>query len=410
MKQLTDIEEFNYNLPAEKIALFPCEKRDESKLLIYKDKTIKQDIFKNINNYLSDNYILIFNNTKVVQARIIFQKAEGATIEIFCLEPMSPTSIHSLAFEITEKCQWLCYIGNNKKMKSNLQLSFNYCGETATLTAKRIEKKGDAFLVEFSWTPTHLTFSEVLQQVGKIPLPPYIKRPAEKSDNTRYQTVFAQNKGSVAAPTAGLHFTEELLSSIVQRGIPILNITLHVGAGTFKPVTEQHIENHTMHTEQIFFGKSCIIELLENINKQIIAIGTTTTRSLESLYWIGVKINMLRNQQQKITNKDLHLSQWEIYETLHAHSITKKEALENIVQYLNEEQSDTLCTSTAIMITPYYQPKIVSGLITNFHQPKSTLLLLVSAFIGQEWKSVYNYALKENFRFLSYGDACLFLI
>ncbi len=409
MNYQTNIEDFNYSLPAERIALYPCPQRDQSKLLIYKGKQISEDIFANIADYLSNDNILVFNDTKVVQARLIFHKPEGATVEIFCLEPLSPTPVHALAFEVQGSCRWLCYIGNNKRLKNSIEQNFDYHGQDGILKAERIQAQGDAFVVEFSWNLSQLSFGEILEQVGKIPLPPYIKRQADTNDSYRYQTIFAQEKGSVAAPTAGLHFTDSVLQSLNNKHIQHINITLHVGAGTFKPVTEQYIEQHVMHTEPIFFNRNSIELLLNNIEKKIITVGTTSTRSLESLYWIGVKIHHAYQNHLPITPETLHLTQWEAYTQWQALSISPKEALQSVLQYMNDNNSNHLQASTAIMITPYYQPKLVNGLVTNFHQPKSTLMLLIAAFVHDDWKQIYNYALSHNFRFLSYGDACLFL-
>jgi S-adenosylmethionine:tRNA ribosyltransferase-isomerase len=404
------IEDYNYHLPNEKIALFPSENRDESKLLIFKDNTITEDIFKNIPLYLNQDHMLVFNNTKVIQARLLFSKPSGSVIELFCLEPLLPTSLHSLIFETKASCEWECFVGNNKRYTAPLCLHFD-CGEgKGMLQAEKLGTyNATSFRIRFNWTPENLSFAEVLDSVGKVPLPPYIKRKATVDDLKRYQTIYAQQKGSVAAPTAGLHFTPEILKSLSEKNIPTEYITLHVGAGTFKPISDASIENHIMHCEQLLFTKQSIKQLIYHcMNKKIIAVGTTPARSLESLYWLGVKITALK--QKKIPAKPLlHISQWETYEYPDKELLSVEQSLSAVLDFMDENNLNNLHASTALMMTPYYQPKMVKGIITNFHQPKSTLLLLISAFVGNKWKEIYNYALTHDFRFLSYGDACLFL-
>jgi S-adenosylmethionine:tRNA ribosyltransferase-isomerase len=421
-----NIADYNYILPEEKIALFPCENRDESKLLVYKDGKIFESIFKQMPDYLGDDCILVFNNTRVIQARIFFTKPTGARVEIFCLEPLTPTTVHALVFETKHTCEWECLIGNNKRFNKPLSLGFQCDGQSGILCAEKIEKHiGNSFRIRFSWTPEDLSFAEVLEKVGKIPLPPYLKRKTQQNDTERYQTVYAQEKGSVAAPTAGLHFTEDVLEKIRKKNVPIEHITLHVGAGTFKPVTETNIENHIMHSEQLFFTKETIANLLKNSDKKIIAVGTTTTRALESLYWVGVKLKASLNPSeggepslsfregwgrvQARNDETLIISQWEVYENINTSQITVSAAFEAVSDYMNKQNINSLHVSTSIIITPYYVPKVVKGIITNFHQPQSTLLLLIASFVGNKWKKIYNYALTNDFRFLSYGDACLFL-
>ena len=397
------IEDYNYDLAEEKIALFPCQNREESKLLIYQDGKIQENTFKHITDYLPDDSLLVFNNTRVVQARMLFTKPTGSIIEIFCLEPLSPTSVHALAFEVMQHCEWECFVGNNKRFNAPLELEFVYRGERTIFRAEKIGKYNEnSFRIRFSWQPSTITFAEVLEHVGKIPLPPYIKRNTTSDDIERYQTVFAKEKGSVAAPTAGLHFTKNIINQIQAKNIPIEYITLHVGAGTFKPISSKKIGEHDMHCEQLFFSKKSIKHFLLEQNRKIIAVGTTTARSLESLYWIGVKIfHNMENPQ--------HISQWEVYGNLSGKTLTVEQSLQSILDYMQINQSEQLHASTSLMITPYYQLKMTKGIITNFHQPKSTLLLLISAIVKENWKNIYDYALSNNFRFLSYGDACLFL-
>jgi len=411
MNKNINITHYNYSLPKEKIALSPCENRDESKLLIFKNNTISEDIFKHIPNYLNSDNLLVFNNTRVIQARIFFPKPTGSTVEIFCLEPLQPTTLHSLIFETKKCCEWECFIGNNKKFTTPLYLDFQHERQSGVLCAEKMDKhSATSFCVRFSWTPDSLSFAEVLENVGKIPLPPYIKRNTEYADSERYQTIYAKEKGSVAAPTAGLHFTAEVLEQIRKKNISTAHITLHVGAGTFKPVTETFIENHVMHSEQLFFTKETIRQLVFYNDKKIIAVGTTTARALESLYWIGVKLKaQAPSNLPEEGIKGGYISQWEVYEHLISSQLPVTQSLKAILDYMNEHHLEVLHASTALMITPDYQPKMIKGIITNFHQPQSTLLLLISAFTGDKWKDIYNYALDHDFRFLSYGDACLFL-
>ncbi|MDR0367734.1 MAG: S-adenosylmethionine:tRNA ribosyltransferase-isomerase [Bacteroidales bacterium] len=398
------IEDYHYNLPEEKIALFPCENREESKLLIYRKQTMEEDRFKNIVHYLPSDSVLVFNDTRVVQARILFKKPGGSTVELFCLTPLSPAAVHALAFEVKESCEWECFVGNNKRFNMPLELTFDYRGEAVVLRAEKLgEHNETSFRIRFSWQTPNLTFAEVLEHVGKMPLPPYIKRDTTAADTERYQTVFAKEKGSVAAPTAGLHFTKDIIHQIKEKNIPVEYITLHVGAGTFKPVSSEKIGEHNMHSEQLFFSKKTIQHLLEHHEqRKIIAVGTTTARSLESLYQIGVNLHTG-------SNNPLHVTQWGAYRNLSEKTIRVEDALQAVLNYLHEHRMEHLHAVTSLMITPLYQPKMVKGIITNFHQPQSTLLLLISAFVGNNWKDIYRYALAHDFRFLSYGDACLFL-
>ena len=396
------ISEYNYNLPEEKIAFYPLEKRDQSKLLIRQNKEISEDIFTNIDHHLPEGARLYFNNTKVVRARLIFKKPTGARIELFVLEPVSPVTEIQQAFQITGTAEWKCFIGNAKKWKNDaLEMEFEHDGIKYHLKAEKGEKIDNAFLVKFSWSPEEITFAELLEEIGKIPLPPYINREAGESDTQRYQTIYALHDGSVAAPTAGLHFTESVFEKLSKKNISNGFVTLHVGAGTFKPVDAEMIGDHNMHHEQILVDRQTIQELIKRDFTHLIAVGTTSVRTLESLYWIGLKLIHNPNIEQP------EVEQWDPYTLDDKASINQ--ALEAILKYLDRIQSDFLYSSTQLMIAPGYKFRVVEGIITNFHQPQSTLLLLVSAFMGDAWKEVYNYALNNDFRFLSYGDSCLFL-
>jgi len=403
------IEDFDYNLPDEKIAKHPLERRDESKLLVYKNGDIDETIYLNLAAYLPGNSFIIFNNTKVVEARLLFKKTTGTTIEIFCLEPADAYPDITTAMLQHNKVLWKCLVGNAKKWKDEVlvkTISFHTKG--LVLNAKKVSKQQDNFTIEFAWNDDTLSFAEVLHLAGVIPLPPYLHRDAEEEDAIRYQTVYAKHDGSVAAPTAGLHFTDELFKKLSTKNITKDFVILHVGAGTFKPVKSATIEDHEMHAE--FFEVSYhLIEKLKNkSNEKIIAVGTTTLRTLESLYWMGVKISQwsTSNSQQKITIDDITIHQWDAYELMDE-SISVQESLQKLLAWMKENNLDKLIAKTQIIIAPPYKLKLVNILITNFHQPGSTLLLLVAAVIGDDWKKVYDYALQNNFRFLSYGDGCL---
>lgn len=405
------IKDFNYKLPDERIAKYPLQKRDESKLLVYKNGLIKEDRFENLDEYLSKDSLIIFNNTKVVEARLLFEKASGTTIEIFCLAPVSDSADITTAMMQTKKVQWKCLVGNAKRWKEEtLEKTISSNNEKIILQAKKISKPQDNFIIEFFWNDDALSFAEILHIAGAIPLPPYLHRDAEKEDAVRYQTVYAKNNGSVAAPTAGLHFTNELLQKLSAKKITKDYITLHVGAGTFKPVKTKTIEEHEMHAEYFEVSIELIENLLNHLNKNIVAVGTTTLRTLESLYWMGVKISerSIVNSQQKIAVADISVKQWDAYE-IDDKCISVEESLQTLVEWMKENNQTKLIAKTQILIAPPYKLKIANGLITNFHQPKSTLLLLVAAIIGNDWKKIYNYALESNFRFLSYGDACLLM-
>lgn len=396
------IEDYNYPLPDERIAKYPLSKRDESKLLVYRKGEIQEDLFKSIDNYLPEDSLLIYNNTRVIQARMHFKKTTGAQIEIFCLEPYQPHD-YALIFQQTKKCSWLCLIGNLKKWKEGtLYKTIETGSKTVEIQAKKGEFIGESHIVEFEWNDASVTFAELLDMIGELPIPPYLNRETEESDHTTYQTVFSKIKGSVAAPTAGLHFTEEVFQKLNVKGIKTDEVTLHVGAGTFKPVKSEKIEDHSMHAEFISVSKSTIEHLI-NSKRKVIAVGTTSVRTLESLYYIGCSIEKSINTHGYFT-----VSQWHPYENKN-NKISAEQALCNILDYLNKNKLNSLFADTQIMIAPGYEFKIVGGIITNFHQPQSTLLLLVSAFVKGNWKEIYNYALSHDFRFLSYGDSSLLL-
>jgi len=404
------IEDFNYSLPDEKIAKHPLQKRDDSKLLIWENGNIKEDNFYNLHKHLPENSLVIFNNTKVVEARLLFKKESGTTIEIFCLEPADNYADITTAMLQTKKVLWKCLVGNAKKWKNEwLKKEIHHAKKSIVLTAKKINRQPDDFIIEFFWNDDALSFAEVLHLAGVIPLPPYLHRDAEKEDAVRYQTIYAKNDGSVAAPTAGLHFTDFVFEKLSNKKIEKDFVTLHVGAGTFKPVKTETIEQHEMHAE--FFEVN--IELIEKMaasGKNIIAVGTTSLRTLESLYWMGLKIreSSIVKREMKISVEDIIVQQWDAYE-LDDKNISVQESLQALLDWMRENRLSKLIAKTQILIAPPYKLKVANALITNFHQPKSTLLLLVAAIVGDKWKSIYDYALQNNFRFLSYGDACLLM-
>jgi len=396
------IEEFNYPLPDERIAKFPLTKRDESKLLVYRNGKIDEAVFKQLSDYLPQGSMLVYNNTRVIQARMLFQKETGAQIEVFCLEPVIPHD-YALVFQQTESCSWLCLVGNLKKWKEGaLHKTIRMDDKEVVLSAERIKTTGDSHLIRFSWNNPQVTFAELLDAAGILPIPPYLHRETRESDLQTYQTVYSKIKGSVAAPTAGLHFTPEVLAGLDAKGFTREEVTLHVGAGTFKPVKSEVIGDHEMHTEFISVRRSAIENIRTNLGR-IIAVGTTSVRTLESLYYMG---RTLVNNPDA-TSEELVVTQWTPYHD--TEEVTTHEALTALLDYLDRNQTDTLLSATQIMIAPGYEFKIVKGIITNFHQPKSTLLLLISAFVNGNWKSIYNYALDNDFRFLSYGDSSLLL-
>lgn len=398
------IEDFDYPLPDERIAKHPLAERETCKLLYFRDGDIKQYQFSDVPALLPEHSMLIYNNTKVINARLRFRKpGGGATIEIFCLEPIDPVD-YAQIFQTTSSCTWLCLVGNSKRWKSgDLTQTVNINGEDVTLAATRGERRGNAFLITFSWDKSDVTFASLLEAIGEIPIPPYLNRGTEPSDSSDYQTVYSHIKGSVAAPTAGLHFTDGVLAECDRRGITRRELTLHVGAGTFQPVKSDTIGGHDMHTEFISVPRQLIIDII-NATSPIVAVGTTSVRTLESLYYIG----LILHRNPDATESDLCVGQWMPY--TEGSPISTREALQTIVDYLDRHHIDTYLGSTQIMIAPSFQFHVISGMITNFHQPQSTLLLLVSAFVGGErWRDIYRYALDNDFRFLSYGDGSLLL-
>ena len=399
---MTDINlhEYDYDLPEKRIAQYPVGERDSSRLLLYNKGIISQDIFRNIDNYIQSGSLLVFNNTSVIRARILFNKKTGAEIEVFCIEPLSPGE-YETAFSSGPPVEWKCIVGNLKKWESGIITKiFESREEHFELHAEKIKSEGEAWRIRFFWNCPDLSFGEMIDKVGHIPLPPYLKRDDEEEDIFRYQTVYSSVKGSVAAPTAGLHFTKNNLRHFNEKGIMSTELTLHVGAGTFQPVKSENITDHHMHCEQFSVTDKTIELLIENSGR-IIPVGTTSVRTIESLYWLGVKT--LRDQTT--IDYDPSVGQWEPYDT--ATTVGSKEALEALLQLLRRRKKHIIHASTSIMIVPGYDFKITNGMITNFHQPHSTLLLLVSAWVGIDWKKIYSFALENDFRFLSYGDCSL---
>lgn len=412
------ISDYNYDLPDSRIAKFPVSPRDTSKLLVYRHGEISDDIFYNLPKYLPEKSLMVFNNTKVIQARMHFRKETGALIEVFLMEPAAPTD-YELMFQTRGECSWLCMVGNLKKWKEgSLVRTFDVAGTTinfkATMRRDIIDAKsgGTNYWVDFAWDNPQVSFAEILDAVGELPIPPYLNRETQDSDKTTYQTVYSKIKGSVAAPTAGLHFTDKVLAAIDAAGVRREELTLHVGAGTFKPVKSEEIDGHTMHTEYVCVRRDTLQTLLD-YDCCAIAVGTTSVRTLESLYYMGVKLEA----NPDAAEEDLHVCQWEPYEKVDGtpvggnlvDGITPQKAISNIIAWLDKNNLKTLHSSTQIIIAPGYEYKIVKVLVTNFHQPQSTLLLLVSAFLKGDWHNVYDYALSHDFRFLSYGDSSILI-
>lgn len=396
------IKDFSYYLPNDRIAKYPLAERDMSKLLIYENGTIAEDIYRNIGNYLERDTLLLFNNTLVIEARILFEKSAESTIEVFCLEPAADLEL-TQAMMSKSIVQWNCLVGGASKWKQTfLEKKISSSGQEFILRAKKISKEVDSFIIEFSWDNRELTFAEVLHLAGVLPLPPYLQRKTEPIDYERYQTVYANNQGSVAAPTAGLHFTNSLLNQLKQKGIEQEYVTLHVGAGTFKPVKSNTIQEHEMHKEWILVKRSAIETILNVLKKNIIPVGTTSLRTLETLYWMGVKAIL----NADATIQQLEIKQWDAYD-LPLQTASAQQAFEALLKWMQKQKLQELICYTQILIAPGYKIRAANALISNFHQPNSTLLLLVAAFIGSDWRKVYDYALVHDFRFLSYGDGCL---
>lgn len=370
-------------------------------MLIHEGGKIFEDKFSSLPAYIHRKSLIIFNDTRVVRARMLFRKESGAVIEVFCLEPYKDDLQKDMMKTIC--CEWVCMIGNKKKWKTGKLYNIFLSGiEKTVLTAELTGNSEDAFTVRFSWTPEHLRFSEIMETFGSLPLPPYINRPAAETDNHSYQTIYAQHDGSIAAPTAGLHFTPEIIEQLKDRYNLIDYVTLHVGAGTFKPVSGEDASKHIMHSEQILIKKTLILNLLRNKDRKITAVGTTSVRTLESLYWFGVKLHLKETF-------NFIIEQWYPYQIAPHEEISREQALLSVIKYMDERGTDYITGYTRLMIVPGYRFMMVDSIITNFHLPKSSLLLLISAFLGSDWKKVYDYALSHDFRFLSYGDCCLFL-
>ncbi len=397
------IKNYQYPLPDDRIAKYPLPVRDQSKLLFWHKGEITDHQFKELPALLPKGSMLVFNNTRVIRARLFFHKSTGALIEIFCLEPIHPAD-YALSFSQTEKCEWKCIVGNLKKWKDEILEQKVSLGKSTTIL--RAERKGiitGGHQICFSWDNPAYSFSEILEACGNIPIPPYLNRESEEKDLECYQTVYSKIKGSVAAPTAGLHFTERVFESLNEKGIGCEELTLHVGAGTFQPVKAERIGDHLMHTEHFAVTRKFVDKLIAHQGK-VIAVGTTSVRTLESLYQIGWKIH----QNKSIQPESLEVTQWEAYQE-RKQDLSSKEALTALSEYMADHRIATLNTATQIIILPGYQFKIVDGLVTNFHQPQSTLLLLIAAYLGDDWKRIYDHALENGYRFLSYGDSNLYL-
>lgn len=392
------IKDFTYPLPEDRIAQYPLAERDLSKLLIYNNGQITEDTYKHIANHLPEQALLVFNNTRVIQARLLFKNATGATIEVFCLQPAEQKAEMATVMSQTKSVRWHCLVGRASKWKEKI---LEQRTEGFLLTAEIKERTNDAFVIEFNWQPEHLTFAEILDKAGQLPIPPYLKRQTEQVDLDRYQTIYAAHKGSVAAPTAGLHFTPAIMESLKEKNMATDQVTLHVGAGTFKPVKSEAMQDHTMHAEVIEVSIESLKNLINRQGNNIIAVGTTSLRTIESLYWMGVKAK----QNPNASIDDLEIQQWDAYDL--PQDVTQQRALESLLAWMQANGMQKLICKTQIIIAPPYKLKVAKALITNFHQPNSTLLLLVAAVTGNNWRTIYDYALAHNFRFLSYGDGSL---
>ncbi len=399
--ELISISDYNYHLPDDRIAKYPLPNRDQSKLLHYINGTIKIQSFFELPQLLPADSLMVYNNTRVIHARLLFKKETGATIEVFCLSPYQPKD-YAQSFEQTSSNVWTCMVGNARRWKEGvLTLRLKGDGGAVTLSAQKLSSQGQEHQIEFSWDNPEYSFSELLEIAGNLPIPPYLNRPSEQSDEDTYQTVYSQIEGSVAAPTAGLHFTESVLQELRSKNIEPSEVTLHVGAGTFRPVKSEHIGEHEMHTELISVKRTTIEKMLSNEGK-LIVVGTTSLRTIESLYYIGVRLL----KGGLLSTDTITVGQWEPYDEAN-NVYSPNESLSGILAYMDEHNMDVLTASTQIMIVPGYEFKFVEGLLTNFHQPQSTLLLLVAAFVGKDWQSIYDFALNNEFRFLSYGDSSL---
>lgn len=398
------ISDYDYDLPGHRIALHPPAERDASKLLVCRNGSITDSAFSRITDHLPDRSILVFNDTRVIRARILFRKPTGGQIEVFCLEPLSPVSVIGQAFEQRSPVTWKCLVGNRKRWKSGPVFTIPAEPGATVMEAQRAEDLDDGCsAVRFSWDSPGMTFGELLEQAGRVPLPPYITREAEPSDIERYQTVFAARDGSVAAPTAGLHFTPAILDNLAKAGMDALRVTLHVGVGTFRPVSTDLIGDHVMHSERIAVGRKVIEQLLAAGDRPVIAIGTTSARTIESLYWAGARMAAYGEDRQPSAG------QWTPYGPDSPGHVPASEALGALITHMERHKLDEISFDTSLMIAPGYRFRLLSGLFTNFHMPRSTLLLLVAALVGDDWRKVYEHALAGEYRFLSYGDACLFL-
>lgn len=396
-----DSQLYTYELPDERIAKYPLPERDASKLLVFRNHNIEESIFRNVGSYLPEGAMLVFNNTKVIRARLAMHKSTGANIEVFCLEPTLPSDVQQ-AFAVKDVTEWKCIVGNSKKWKEGLITHIlNIGSDEVILSAERLSSADNTSIVRFTWNNNAYSFAEIIEHAGVTPIPPYLNRETEDIDNTRYQTVYSEHKGSVAAPTAGLHFTNSVLDEIKSNGHELVNLTLHVGAGTFKPIQTADVKDHVMHSEHIVVTKESILSILNNAKagKKLIAVGTTSVRTLESLYWLGVK----RLQNQSIDS----LAQWDAYNL--PQNVSLVDSFSALMDYLSENELDEVHSATQIMIVPGYTLRVIDGLITNFHQPHSTLLLLIAAVVGDDWHKIYDYALSHDFRFLSYGDSSLLM-
>jgi S-adenosylmethionine:tRNA ribosyltransferase-isomerase len=397
-----NINDYNYDLPDEKIAKYPLDERDMSKLLVFDGDKIEEDRFRNISTHLPAGSLLLFNDTKVINARMIFEKETGARIEVFCLDPISPSD-YAQAFAQNGRCSWKCLVGNSKKWKDGrLKKNIIVDGKNLDLYITRVREIGNSFEILFEWDNPDICFSQIIDVAGNIPIPPYLNRNSEDIDKVRYQTVYSHYQGSVAAPTAGLHFTERVMGDLKKCNIQSDAVTLHVGAGTFQPVKTDNAAEHEMHTEHFIVKRTTIEKIVQYLGN-ITITGTTTVRTVESLFCVGAQIF----ENKDVDAEEFHVSQWEAYEYKDKYDV--REILENLLSWMTAKGIDFIRCATQIMIVPGFRFRITDRLITNFHQPKSTLLLLLSAFIGDEWRKVYGYALENNFRFLSYGDSCLFL-